>query len=124
MSKDANISIPMNRTPNWRERLRDLYLFESPDEDGLKTDSIEFNHGRLKFEQRENTVAKFYFVSQEPLELFIEKTIETEKCKAVAESLKKVVIDLYELPPTTTACDHNHIDMRKLLRIIEQHKED
>lgn len=62
---------------DWRDRLRHLYLSESPDTNGLLTASTTFTWGQFTFKQN-NLVEKVasYLMSQDSLEVFIETELE------------------------------------------------
>lgn len=48
------------------ERLRELYLLETPDKDGMETQSISFNWGKFILEPK--AAMKFYLQSQGAIE--------------------------------------------------------
>jgi len=68
---------------SWEERLRDLYLISSPDEDGLITDSILFEWARFSIEPRTKNKIEFYLTTRESIEDFIRSTLSSYKQELV-----------------------------------------
>ena len=66
---------------NWKERLRELYLSEDPDEDGYHTKSILFNWGKFVFTRDENwkNKIKYYLATQHSIEEFIEQILALQR---------------------------------------------
>lgn len=61
----------MENNETWRERLRDLYLTTTPDENGLYTKSISFNWGKFEFDPKDKEVNEFYLTTKNAIEEFI-----------------------------------------------------
>lgn len=71
---EANVA-----SKGWEERLRDLYLFQSPDKDGMFTGSITFQWGTFEFRPKKNASCEFYLASKSTIEEFISQEIESAK---------------------------------------------
>ena len=70
------------------QRLRDLYLIKSPDDEGLRTESISFEWGKFMFFPGEGygKSHEFYLTSKNGLESFHKDQLE----KAIGEVLKLI----------------------------------
>lgn len=79
-------------TPNkgWEERLRDLYLSKSPDDEGMWTKSISFNWGKFEFSPTTNKQVEFYLTTKEGIEDFIRQELALQR-----ESLTEELTDEY-----------------------------
>lgn len=75
----------MENNETWRERLRDLYLTTTPDEEGLYTKSISFNWGKFEFDPKDKEVNEFYLTTKNAIEEFIASELLTLADKIGAE---------------------------------------
>lgn len=76
---------------NWQEELRDLYLEECPDADGLYTKSITFSWGSFEFNLKADK-AEFYLTTKEAIEEFIENLLISERKKIEEEWKEKIEV--------------------------------
>ena len=74
------------------EKIRELYLTTTPDEENLHTKSIAFSWGTFSFSPTGNEKCEFYLAPKKSIEEFLTRalTAQKEEFIKVVEGMKKI----------------------------------